>query len=238
MPRSISSASRTPTGVNSILKEAAPVWIAAKPPDPAGTEASRMTATASVIADQSAGGDELAPFVHGRNGMTSGQSHESLAYDLEPCVGCVDDGAGLAFDHGREGHIDLALIRRIENDDVLPDRLRRREHLLGVQTARVDDERNQLGVGHELTQQMKALRPELGDEAIHAGGIAPGTVEAGDKADLDGIAAAGEYDRNIRGSPLCRQRRRRIIGDEDGNVAANQIGGQSRQQVFSALREA
>src|SRR6516165_3507585 len=45
MPRSISSASRTPTGVGSIPSDGATVWIAANPPEPAGTEGSRMTAT-------------------------------------------------------------------------------------------------------------------------------------------------------------------------------------------------
>src|SRR5262249_10824116 len=43
--RSISPASRTPTGVNSTPKEGATVWIAASPPEPAGTEGARMTAT-------------------------------------------------------------------------------------------------------------------------------------------------------------------------------------------------
>ena len=45
MPCSISVASRTPMGVNSTLDEEAAVWIAAKPPAPAGTEGSRITAT-------------------------------------------------------------------------------------------------------------------------------------------------------------------------------------------------
>jgi hypothetical protein len=45
MPRSISVASRMPMGVNSTRSEVAAVWIAAKPPDPAGTEGSRITAT-------------------------------------------------------------------------------------------------------------------------------------------------------------------------------------------------
>src|SRR6516164_1384642 len=45
MPRSISSASCTPIGINSTLSDAAAVWIAAKPPDPADTKGSRRTAT-------------------------------------------------------------------------------------------------------------------------------------------------------------------------------------------------
>src|SRR5262249_51875803 len=44
MARSISLASRTPTGVNSTLNEGATVWIAARPPEPAGTEGARITA--------------------------------------------------------------------------------------------------------------------------------------------------------------------------------------------------
>src|SRR5262249_4395784 len=39
------SASCTPTGINSTLSDAAAVWIAAKPPDPADTKGSRRTAT-------------------------------------------------------------------------------------------------------------------------------------------------------------------------------------------------
>ena len=45
MPRSISSASCTPTGVNSTPDDDAAVWIDANPPDPAVTVASRTTAT-------------------------------------------------------------------------------------------------------------------------------------------------------------------------------------------------
>src|SRR6516165_6686039 len=45
MPRSISAASRTPIGVNSTPNDGATVWIAANPPDPAGTAGSRITAT-------------------------------------------------------------------------------------------------------------------------------------------------------------------------------------------------
>src|SRR5262249_41242934 len=197
---------------------------------------------AGVVADQSSGGNELAPFVHGRDGMTGGQGHKSLAYNLEPRVGTVDDGAGLALDHGREGRFDLALVRRIDDEDVLSGRLPRREHLVdvegGVHAARVNDERDQFGVWYELAQQMKALRSELGDKAVHAGGVAAGTVETGDQAKLDGIAAAGEYDRNGRCCSFRRQRRSRIVGDEGGDLALNQIRGQSWQQVLAALRKA
>jgi hypothetical protein len=40
---------RTPTGVNSTPNDGATVWIAAKPPDPAGTEGSRITATRVIL---------------------------------------------------------------------------------------------------------------------------------------------------------------------------------------------
>jgi hypothetical protein len=56
--------------------------------------------------------------------MTSGKGYESLAYDPKPGVRSVDDGAGRAFDGGREGLIELGVVRRIENEEVLPDRLR------------------------------------------------------------------------------------------------------------------
>src|SRR5215216_1548996 len=45
MARSISPASCTPTGVTSTPNEGATVWIAASPPEPAGTDGSRMTPT-------------------------------------------------------------------------------------------------------------------------------------------------------------------------------------------------
>src|SRR6266516_892619 len=100
----------------------------------------------AIVADQSAGRNELAPFVHGRDRMTGRQGHQSLAYHLEPGVGSVDNSAGLAFDHGREGCVDLALVRCIENEDVLPDRPGSSDHLVNLEgtsnTARVDDECN------------------------------------------------------------------------------------------------
>jgi hypothetical protein len=49
--------------------------------------------------------------------MACGQGHELLAYDLEPGIGSIENGAGLAFDYSRESRIGLALIRRIENED-------------------------------------------------------------------------------------------------------------------------
>src|SRR5262245_61966110 len=46
--RSISSAVRTPIGVSSTPNEGAAVWIAAKPPEPAATAGSRITATRDI----------------------------------------------------------------------------------------------------------------------------------------------------------------------------------------------
>src|SRR5215831_14383355 len=84
---------------------------------------------------------------------------------------------------------------------------------------------------------MKALRPELRDEAIHARSVACGTIEARDEPHLYGIPPASEYDRNSRGCSFRGQRRSRIVGDEHRDLPANQIRGQSWQQVLAAIRE-
>src|ERR1700730_8309753 len=101
---------------------------------------------AGAVADQSAGGDELAPLIRGRDGVAGGQGHDLLAQDLEQGGGAKEAGIGLAVNHGRESCINLGLVRRIKNEDVLPDRLGRSLDLLNLErsgrSAWVDDNRD------------------------------------------------------------------------------------------------
>ena len=60
----------------------------------------------------------------------------------------------------------------------------------------------------QLAQQSQPLRRQLGDEKIDAGRIAARPVEAGDQAELDGVVADAEHDRDRRGRRLGRERRR------------------------------
>src|SRR5262249_18307763 len=149
---------------------------------------------AGAVAHQSAGGGEPPPPVGGRDAVAGGQGPRRPAQNLEQGAGAEDDGTGLALNHGRESCIDLGFVRHTENEDFLSHRLGRRLDLPDLERsahrAGIEDDRDQLGVGHELAQESEALGAERGDEDVHAGGVASRTVEARNKAELDRVAVA------------------------------------------------
>ena len=119
--------------------------------------------------------------------------------------------AGLALDESCKGGLDVAVAAGIENDELLPDRLRRGLHVsslrLGSRSVRVDEHGNRCRLGHQLAQQLQPLRPQLAAEKADARDVAARPVEAGDKAVLDRVAAGREDDRDRRGCGLgCKRR--------------------------------
>ena len=125
-----------------------------------------------------------------------------------------------------------------------PERARRRLHvsiarssafeLLGLTSTAIDAA---LGTS-SCSSSSRFARPARGQEG-DARDVAARPVEAGDKAELDRVAADREDDRDRRGRRLGRKRRRRAAGrDDHRHLTANQIGRQRRQPIILALRPA
>jgi hypothetical protein len=86
-------------------------------------------------------------------------------------------------------------------------------------------------------QQLQPLCDQFGEEVVHAGGVAPGPIKAGDEAELGRVIRDHEQDRDGHCGRL-----RRISGvvvrrrDDQGHVTLDQVGGQLWKLIVSALR--
>src|SRR5262249_28712394 len=134
--------------------------------------------------------------------------------------------------------LEVAVAADLENDELLPDRLRRGLHVsslpLGIRTW-VHEHGNGCRLGHELTQQLQSLRLQHAGEKAYARDVAAGSVKPSNESSLDGIAACVEDDWNRRGCGLGRERRNGIPGD-NGHRSANQFSRQSTQPIRLTLR--
>jgi hypothetical protein len=78
-------------------------------------------------------------------------------------------------------------------------------------------------------QQLQSFRRHLNIQTGHAGDIAAGPIEAGDKSKLDRVGPYPEDDRNLAGRRFGRQRRSSTAGShEDGHSIANQLSRKLR----------
>ena len=85
-------------------------------------------------------------------------------------------------------------------------------------------------------QQPQALLRQFRGEDVDTGRIAVGTGEAGDEPRLDGIAGAVEHDGDRCSRSLDRSSGRFAADrDDDGDLAANEIGGQRGYSLVLAL---
>ena len=129
------------------------------------------------------------------------QPHQLLTHDLKEHIGGVYDFSRLAFDNDREGFVHFTLGGCVHNEDLLSDGLPRALYLSNLlrsdRSFGVDNKRNQLGVGHHLAQQLKALRWQLGNEYGDAGGIAIRPIEAFNEAEFDRVGSNPEDDGNV-----------------------------------------
>jgi hypothetical protein len=66
--------------------------------------------------------------------------------------------------------------------------------------------------------------------------VAARTVEAGDEADLDRVGADPKNDRDCLSRRLGGQCCWCGVRNDDGNLTANQIGGQGGQSIVAAFR--
>ncbi len=88
-------------------------------------------------------------------------------------------------------------------------------------------------------QELQPLWNQLDDKKGHAGHVATRPGETGDESPRDGIAAAGEDDRDRRGRRLGGADHDVAAARDDHlRLAADQISRQFRQPIIMALRPA
>ena len=81
-------------------------------------------------------------------------------------------------------------------------------------------------------QQPKALPDDIRKDHGNTGDIAARTVEARDKAELDGVSSRTKHDWDGRRRGFGHGRRACRIHDDDRDLAANQIGGKRRTALW------
>src|SRR5262245_53684062 len=91
-------------------------------------------------------------------------------------------------------------------------------------------------MGSQLRQQLQPLRLRLGKKRAHTCDVATRTMQVGDEAGPDWVAASREYDRYGRGPRLGRKGRCVSTHcNDDGDLLAGEIGGKPRQPIVLTL---
>jgi hypothetical protein len=192
------------------------------------------------VTHQTAGRGELALLVDRRNGMLRRERHDLIASADEIGVGADQDRRDLPLRKHHERRIDLALVARIHNVDLLPQRPRCGMHVVQLGGNRwsvwVDEHADQRRGGDQFMQQCQPFAPHLADEDADSGGVAAGPVEAGDEAKLHRVFGADENDWDDRGCCLCRKRRALTAGGGNHrNADFSKIDRQRRQSIVMTL---
>jgi hypothetical protein len=133
---------------------------------------------------------------------------------------------------GCKRRVDVAIAADIDDDELLPDRLRRGLHFFalgfGHKRVGVHQHGNRRGARHQLSEQLQPLRPDRAREERRPGDIGTRPAEAGDQAVPDRVASGREHDRDRRGLGL-RGKRRIVVAHDNGDRPANQADDQRRQ---------
>src|SRR6516165_6060358 len=104
---------------------------------------------------------------------------------------------------------------------------------------RIHKDRNPGGLGKELMQQLQPLGDKLGSDKSDSRDVSPRTTEAGHETRADRVGGRHEHDRD-----RLRCRHRRPESDvwrtrtDNRNLAADEVGGHSRQPFELAFRPA
>jgi hypothetical protein len=139
----------------------------------------------------------------------------------------------MLLDEGRKSRGNLAFGRGIEHQQAHPEDTGRRLHSfrLGLNkfgTGLTRQHCNRVSRRHQFVQHLKALSGQLGTEAGDAGEIAGGTIEARYHANLYGVAAHHENDRDGLRRRLGGLRRCNSHDSNLRHMLANEIGGERR----------
>ena len=110
--------------------------------------------------------------------MACRQCHQLLASGAKDRIGRDDECAGLPLGEGCESGIDLVFGGGLEDSEPHPRRARRFLHsrdqrlVMCSRTVRVYQQGNNLGLRHQLGEQLEPFRHQLDGEEVDAGQIA------------------------------------------------------------------
>ena len=104
--------------------------------------------------------------------------------------------------------------------------------------ASIPKNRDLAGARDHLLEQFQALRDQLGRKGSHASNVSTGARQAGDRACAHRVRDERDDDGDPGSRLFRREGGRRRRRNDDVHVAANQVGGESRQPVLLARRPA
>src|ERR1017187_8208250 len=123
-----------------------------------------------------------------------------LALGSEEYIGADHERICSQLDQGCKDRIEIAIGARLQNMELQPQGAGRRLH--GSQIARnariggVDEQSNDGRRGYQFAQQLQPLRPYLHVQRRYSREVAAGSVQAGNKSNLDRVARYRKDDRN------------------------------------------
>jgi hypothetical protein len=172
--------------------------------------------------------------------VTRRQRKKLIEVGRKERIGADEQRTRPLLDKRRERSVEVACDTSSQDDELLPNgassRLRVYRHRLGFRAVWVEQDGNDRGRRDQLAQQLQPLCSQNGDERAHTRHVAARPVEAGDKAELDWIAASDEDDRDCRGGPFRRKRRDGTAArGNERDFAADEISRKRRQSVVLAL---
>src|SRR5262249_14336990 len=116
--------------------------------------------------------------------------------------------------------------------------LRLAHYVLGTNgVGRIDKQSNARRSGYHFAQKAEPLWDQFTGEEIYSCYVAAGPVKAWNQAQPDGVVANAEDARNCRGRVFgCAGTQRETRRGDHRNSTTDQVGGEHRQSVVSALQ--
>src|SRR5262249_45182923 len=156
------------------------------------------------VAQQATSRGEAAILEDRGNRVADRQRGELFASDCEECTGANDQRVGSYLAQGCKRRIEIAFGAGMQRLELEPEGASRRLQVarkgFGKRgTGRVDEQGKNGRRGQQFVQQFEPFRPDLGVQIGHAGQVAAGSVQAGDKSNLYRVSRYPEDDRNGRG---------------------------------------
>ncbi len=176
--------------------------------------------------------------------VTPDQGDQLTAQAGEGRIVGDEEPAGAVLHQPGQSVLELAFVARGRHVDRQPDGARRSLgfHYLGFGfgIAGVAQHGDGGGAGgHQLAQDLEALRRELGGDVEHAGHVAAWPIEAGDEPRRHRVRTAGEDDRDGCGRRLRGDRGDGpAAGRDDRDLAADQVDGERGKLIVAPVRPA
>src|SRR5215470_13798959 len=151
-----------------------------------------------------------------------------------------EDAVGPLADHGGERALEIVWRRDVHLDDSDADRWRCRLEIgyggsdAGIRG--IHQERYPRGAGRGFLQKLEILEHQLADREGQAGDVPARPREAGDESVANGVAHAPHDDGNGAGHLHGCPGHGSVLGDDDADAGADEVGSELGQTVVVAFR--